>query len=149
MDGIIGGIEVEHQRLRGLVEGGDELLDEDLCYGNETATVGSVFQAAEGGRGGQRLVVVGLVIGKDLPERIVAQGGVIVEVFVAQGDAKDALAQQSALGVGGEFGVAGIGDGVVEGIEQSEAAVGLAQEESTGVGGEVTAVEVGFEAAVT
>jgi hypothetical protein len=72
---------------------------------------------------------------------------VIVEVLVAQGDAEDALAEQGALGVGDELGVAGVGEGVVQRVEQSQASVGFTQEQGPGVGGQVAALEVGLHAA--
>ena len=65
-----------------------------------------------------------------LPERIVAESLVVVEIFVAAGDAKDPLGQQATLGVGDKVGVAGVRDGAVQGVKEAEAAVGLAEEQS-------------------
>jgi hypothetical protein len=43
------------------------------------------------------------------------------------------------------LGVAGIGEGTIEGIEESQAAIDFAEEQSASVGGEGAAGEIGFE----
>jgi hypothetical protein len=78
-----------------------------------------------------------------LPEGIIAESLVVVEVFVAAGDAEDALGQQAALGVGDEVGVAAVGQGVVQGVKQTKAAVGLTREQNPCVGRENTPGQVG------
>ncbi len=80
-----------------------------------------------------------------MPEGIVAEVLVVVEVFAAGGEGEDALGEQPALGVGDEAGVAGVGDGGVEGVDQSELFVGLAEEEGVGVGGDLSGGEVGVD----
>jgi hypothetical protein len=82
-----------------------------------------------------------------LPQRIVAETLVIVEIFLAAGDAKDPLGQQAALRMGDEVGVAGVRQGVVQGVEEAETAVGLTQEQGAGVGGEDAAREVRLKGA--
>ena len=47
--------------------------------------------------GGRRRLAA--AIGEELARRIVAQGVVIVDVFIAQGDARDPLGQESGKGV--------------------------------------------------
>jgi hypothetical protein len=131
-----------------LFKGGDELLDENLGHLEQGAASHAVLQPTEGGCGSQRTLGVGGALGKSLPEGVVAQSRVVVEILVAQSDAQDALGQQAALAVGDQFGVARVGDDPVERVEQPQALVGLAQQRSAGVGGERAAREVGFEATV-
>ena len=76
---------------------------------------------------------------------IVAEGLLVVEVFVAQGQGVDALPEEGALLVDDEEGVPGVGDDAVEGGGESEASVGLAEEQSPGVAGEGAAGEVGLD----
>ena len=63
------------------------------------------------------------------------------------GEDEDPLGEQFALGVRDEGGVAGIGDGGVEGVDQSELLVGLAEQEDAGVGGDLTTGEVRVDCA--
>lgn len=49
--------------------------------------------------------------------------------------------------MGNEFGVAGIGNGGVQGVEQTQAALSLTQQERPGVGGKIAGGEVGLDAA--
>jgi hypothetical protein len=79
-----------------------------------------------------------------LPEGIVAEVLVVVEVFAAGGEGEDPLSEQPALGVGDEAGVAGIGNGVVESVDQSELFISLAEDQNAGVGGDLTAREIGM-----
>jgi hypothetical protein len=60
------------------------------------------------------------------------------------GEGEDPLGEQPALGVGDEAGVAGVGNGVVESVDQSELFVSLAEDQNAGVGGDLTAREIGM-----
>ena len=80
-----------------------------------------VLESAEGrGRGEGGVALDFGVFGGELPEGIVAEVLVVVEVFATGGEGEDALGEQPALGVSDESGVAGIGDGRVEGVDESE-----------------------------
>ena len=67
----------------------------------------------------------------------------VVEVLVAQGDGDDPLGEHGLLVVDDEDGLAGVGDGRVEGVEEAEAVGDLAEQQGAGVGGEPSAAEVG------
>jgi hypothetical protein len=84
------------------------------------------------------------VFGGELPEGIVAEVLVVVEVFAASGEREDPLGEQPALGVCDEVGDAGVGNGVVDGVDQSELFVRPAEEQNAGVGGDLTAREIGM-----
>jgi hypothetical protein len=90
-----------------------------------------------------------LIFGQDLPEGILSEALMIVEILIASGDNGDALGEQGPSGVIDAVGVAGIGDTAVQGVEQSQAFVGLSEEAHSGVGGEGSAREVGLEAMAT
>ena len=54
-------------------------------------------------------------------------------------------ASRALLVVDGEDGMARVGDGVVEGVEESDGVGDLAEEEGAGVGGEPAAEEIGAD----
>ena len=123
---------------------GDEVIDQDRGHPPQGRATDAVLQAAQGRRRGHGGRGVGAgMIGGELPERIVAQALVVVEVFVAAGDAEDALRSKRALRVGDEDRVPRVGDGRVQGVEEAEPAVGLAEQKHAGVGGDDAAREVG------
>jgi len=115
----------------------------------------ALFEALQGGGGGQgRGAVVAAVgaqglalVAGDGQERIAAQGGVIVEVVVAQGLGQEALEQQLAHGVVAVAGVAGVGEGAGQGGAQPQAGIELTQEQDAAVAGEVAAGEIGHDLA--
>src|SRR5512135_2977913 len=63
-------------------------------------------------------------------------------IFVAQGDGRDLLGQQVLLVVADQFGLAGVRQTVVAGLEQSEGSLDLAEEQGSGIGGEPSALEI-------
>ena len=67
----------------------------------------------------------------------------IVEVFVAEGDAEDALCDQGSQVVFDLGWVSRVRDGVGQGLRETDPAVDLAEQEGSGVGGESAAVEIG------
>ena len=67
----------------------------------------------------------------------------VVEVLVAQGDGDDPLGDQGPLVMDDEGRVAGVGDGLIEGAEESGLFADLAEEQRAGVGGEPATLEVG------
>ena len=50
VDGVVGGVEVEHQVVGRLGVGGDELIDQNLGDLDQGLTVDAVLEPAEGGR---------------------------------------------------------------------------------------------------
>jgi hypothetical protein len=82
-------------------------------------------------------------VGGELEGGIGAEGLVVIEVFVAQGDGGDPLCEHRSLVVDDDREPSGIGDGVVEGVEEAEPVADLAEQEGAGVGGEPAAVEIG------
>ncbi len=67
----------------------------------------------------------------------------VVEVFITQGDRRDPLCDHGALVVDDEDGVSGVGDGGVEGVEQTDRVGDLAEQQSPGIGGEPASLKVG------
>ena len=72
-----------------------------------------------------------------------AQGLMVVEILVAQGDGHDPLGDHGLLVMDDEDRVAGVGDGRVEGLEEAGRLADLPEQEGPGVGGEPAAQEVG------
>ena len=146
VDGIVGGVEVEDQFLGRRRLRRDKALDQSGGHLHQVGAADAVLQAAQGGRGGQLGSVVGSgVIDGGLPEGIVTEPLVVVEIFVTASDAKNPLGQQATLRVGNEVRVAGVGDGVVQGVEEAKAAVGLTQKQYAGVRGEDASGEISLE----
>ncbi len=78
-----------------------------------------------------------------LHQGIVAQVLVIVEVLVAERDPEDALGQHVTLLVGDACGVAWVGQGGVQLVDQSQVPIDLAEQQRPAVAGDVAAIEVG------
>ena len=78
-----------------------------------------------------------------LPERIVAQGVVVVEILVALGKAEDALIQELFLRVRNEGRVPIVWQDSAEIPDEPETLFELAQEQQTAVAGDVAALEGG------
>ena len=106
-------------------------------HGQGALAVGAFFESAKRGAGGEGRVAVD----RRLSEQIMAQGVVIVEVFVALDEAEDALAQELLLGVGNEARVAVIGKDLAQILDQAKARVDLADERQATVAGDVAALE--------
>jgi len=148
VDRIVRSVKVQDKAFGRRLERGDESLHEDFGHLKQGTTRDTVLQATEGGSGGEGVLAVGGALSKGLPEGIVSEGGVVVEILVAKSDAKDALGKQGALGVCDPLGIARIRDSAVQGIEQAKAFIDLAQEQSASIRGERTAREVDFKAAL-
>ena len=86
---------------------------------------------------------VAVTAGEELARRVVAQGVVIVDVFVTQGDARDPLGQESGERVDRPGGVAPVGEAGRHAFEQAYPVRPLAQQQDAGVGGDLAAVEGG------
>ncbi len=114
---------------------------------------GGQFQAIERALAGQGLAAVatsrpGLAGGVGLADDggqqgVVPQVVVVVEVFIAQGQAVDPLGEQFFDGVLDEVGVAMIGEAAGELAEDAGDLLDLAEQQCPAVGGDVAAVEIG------
>ena len=76
-------------------------------------------------------------------ERIVAQGVVVVEVFVAQGQGEDPLGDQFVDGVLDQLGIAVVGEAGGESPENAGLGLHLPQQQAAGVRSDGPAVESG------
>lgn len=130
VDGVVGGIEVEDEFLRGRGVRGDEGLDQDGGHTGQVGAGEAVLQATKGGRAGERIgfLLAGLeaAVGEGLKEGVVTEGLVVVEILVSGGQSEDALGQEGALVVLDKPGTARVEDGGVEGVDQTETAVDFA-----------------------
>ena len=102
-----------------------------------------------GGRGG--LTAIGAqrfaLVASHGQEWVTAEGGVVVEVVVAQGFGEEALGQEFAQGVIAIAPVARVGEGLGEAGGEAEADIDLAQEQRAAIAGEVAAGEIGQDLA--
>ena len=94
VDGVVGGVEVEDQVLGRLGVSGDELIDQDLGARDQRLAVDAVLQAAEGRGRGEGQLGIGASSGGHLQHRVGAEGLMVVEILVAQGDGDDPLGEQ-------------------------------------------------------
>jgi hypothetical protein len=98
---------------------------------------GGEFEAVEGTLAGEGLatvsgaeaVVAGRIVlaDEDGEEGIETKSVVVVEVFVAEAEAEDALTEKVGKGVFNEVGVAMIGEAACEGVEEAEGVIDLAE----------------------
>jgi hypothetical protein len=140
--GVMRGVEVQHDLLRRRVVGGDELRHEHAGQAPQRFAVDAVLQSAQRRRAGQRLVGVGRLLGQHRKQGIAAQRGVVVEVFVAQRDAEDALAQHRPLVVHHAGRIARIGQAGGQRVDQPDPPIDLAQQQPAAIRGEPPAAEI-------
>ena len=74
-----------------------------------------------------------------------AQGVVIVEIFIPQRQPVDALAQQIDLPMGDQRRIARIKQDLVERCDQTQVPVNLAQEQDAAIAGNVAPAKVRFD----
>jgi hypothetical protein len=168
MQGIVGGIEVQDEacgRRRVLLQEGihEELLqavhvaDNLLVAAVGVGADGRQFEAVESTLAGQRLATIAgskaVVAGgigladQDGEQRIEAESVVVVEVFVAQAQAEDTLAEELGQGVFDELGVAIVGEAACEGVEEAEGVIDFAEEQAARVRGDDAAIKGGDDLA--
>ena len=94
----------------------------------------AVLQAAQCRWGAQTLIRLGSSdpLGGHLQGRILSQGGVVIEIFVAQGDGEYALRQHLALTVLDQGGMTGIGQAIGDRINQMQPFIHFAEQKNTG-----------------
>lgn len=80
---------------------------------------------------------------EDGQQGVVAQAVLVVEVFVAQAQAEEALHEEFGEGVLDEVGVAVVAEAAGERLDEVELGFDLAEEQSAAVGGDRPAVEAG------
>ena len=113
VDAVVGGVEVEDDLLRRRRVSREEHVDEDLGHPPQRLLRDAVLQPAKRRRRGQRGIALDLgMLGRELPERIVAEVLVVVEVFVARREGEDPLSQQTALRMRDQARIPRIGNGV-------------------------------------
>src|SRR5262245_16591124 len=162
MQRVVGGVQVQHEALRRhqvlLEEGLDEKGLQGIEMGDDllvaAAGVGphrSEFEAVERALAGQgpaavaapqTLVALGIFLAdQDGQEGIVAQGVVVVEVFVAQAQAEDTLPQEFRERVFDPLGVAVIAEAARELLDEAELVLDFAQQQAARIGRDQSAVE--------
>ena len=143
VDAIIGRVEIEDQVLRRGGVGGDELIDQDLGDLDQCLSIDAVLQAAERRRRGEGLIRLGQFAGGNLEGRVGAEGLMIVEILVPQGQRRDPLGDHGALVMDDEHGMTRIWDRRAEGVEESDVVIDLAEQEGPGICGNPSTQEVG------
>jgi hypothetical protein len=133
---VVHGVEVEGQVAGRAVEGGDELVEENIAQPLQGRDRDGVLEAGQGRLAGQ-VAVLGGVVGDELEDGVGAQGVVVVLVRVAGQDAVDAGPDHLHEGVLGEAGVAGVVQGVGEGPGEPDALIEPADREQPGVAGQL------------
>jgi hypothetical protein len=134
---VIDRIQVERQVARRLVEGGDELVKEDVTQPLERLDRDGVLEAGQCRLAGQG-VAIGGASGDELEDGVVTEGVVVVLVLVACEDALDAATDHLQEAVLCEVRVAGVIEGFGKGPRQADALVELADGEQPGITGELT-----------
>jgi hypothetical protein len=135
------------QELLDLRQVGDDLLVPAVGLGAD----GGEFQAVEralAGQGGAAIAGARPVLAGGVglasqhgQQRIVAQPVVVVEVFVAQAQAEDALLEQLRDGVFDQVGVAVVGETSGELVEEMELRLDFAEQQAAAIAGDGPAVE--------
>src|SRR5579883_1459450 len=143
VDAIVGRVEVEDQVLRRGGVGGDELIDQDLGDLDQCLSIDAVLQTAESRRRGEGLIRLGQFAGGDLEGQVIAEGLMVVEILVSQGQRRDPLGDHGALVMDDEHGMTRIWDRRVKGVEESDAVIDLAEQEGPGICGNLSTQEVG------
>ena len=145
VDGIVGGVEVQDQFLRNGRLRTNEHLDENLRHGGQGLAIDTVLQPAQGRRRRQRQILLNASFAQDLKQGVFPQTLVVVEVFIALGDAEDSLGQQGPLRMDDKEWMAWIGDTSIEGVDQSEGSIRLSQQQGPAIGGQFAALEISLD----
>jgi hypothetical protein len=121
---VIHGIQVERQVTGRGVEGGDELVEEDVMQPQEGLDADGILEARQRGLAGQVVVLRGAV-GDQLEDRVGVQGVVVIPVPLAGQDAVDAGADHLREPVLGKPGVARVVESVGESPREPDALIEL------------------------
>jgi hypothetical protein len=142
VNAIVGGVEVEDEFLGWAFERSDELIDKYAAHPRQRLAGHAVLETAERGRGCQWRLLVRHALGQRLHHGIATEGVVIVEVFIAQCNAMDALRQQGLYVVDNLLRSARIGDAARQGLGQADLAIHLTKQQPAGVRGQPAAFEI-------
>jgi hypothetical protein len=116
-------------------------LDQKLCHANQRLPGSPILEPAQCRRRCQR----SFLFGENLKQRILSQGVEVIEVFVTQRDAIDALPDHVEKGVFDEIRIARIGDTSSQARGEFQLPIGLAQKQRAGIGCYIPALEIGAE----
>ena len=145
MDGIVGGIEVEHQFLWRRVERGDEILHHRLMGRPRPLPVRRPLQPAHRRRTGQpRVTPTGA-----LQHQIVAQPVMIVDVLMAQRQRKRPLTQQGQQPMTDLAGLAPVDQPPRQPRQQADPPVRRRQQHGATVRGDIAAGKIRLDATPT
>lgn len=137
---VVGGTEVEVERLLGWPpERADELLDHFLVDGDRPVPIGLLLEATQRGLAGQHAVG----IDGGLQGDVVTQRLVVVEILVAQRQAKHALPNQGFGAMQAALRIAVITQPASDSAGQAHLAVELPQQQDATVRGDLAAIEAG------
>ena len=157
MHRIIGGVKVQNdlgrRRLVHLVSPVrpvrfDEQFHQELIDPYAGLSIDAVLQAAERRGRSQGTIRIhiaaaaaGSSIGRQLQDQVVAQRGVIIEVFPTAGNRQHALSDEGALIVLDVQGIAWVGDQLIHAVQQVDAAVHFTQQEHSAIGADRSGVK--------
>ena len=141
VDRIIRGIEVQDQLRRRRGVRGNEVLHQHFGHRHQHRPGDAVLQPAQGWRAGQGQVFSDAPLGGQLHQRVFPQTLMVVQVFIAQRDAVDSLAEHRQLLVHDQVLVTGIGNDNIQLRRQTQPPVGLPQQQCPRVTGQAPAVK--------
>ena len=139
----VGGVEVQHQTLRPPALRRHELVEQHPVQADRVRPRRGLLPTTQGGRTGQHRVARG----RRLQPGIVAQGLVVVEIFVAQHQRVQALSDQRYQPVLAARLAPRIMEHPRRRLTQTEAPVDLEQQRAAAVAGDVAAAELDLDLA--
>ena len=140
VQGVVGGIEVQHQLFGRGLEAGDELIHQHLMQSPGRLLIGPLLQPAQcGGAGDFPVNTDGC-----LYRHVLAQRTVVAEVLPAQCQSIDTLAQHVAHAMLDQHRAARISDTARCLLDQAQLAVRLCQQHDTAIAGHAAAVKAAF-----
>jgi hypothetical protein len=110
---VIDGVQFERQVVGRALEGGEELVEEDVTQALEGPDGDGVLEAEQRGLAGQ-VAILRRAVGDELEDGVGAEGIVVVLVLLACEDALDAGPDHRQEGVLAEAGIAGVVKGLSE-----------------------------------
>ena len=141
VDPVVSGIEIQNQLAGRLRKGSDECFHQHARERRCRRTIRAVLQAAKG-RTGSKLIAP---VDGTLPGQIAAQGVVIVEIFIAQRQAIDALPQQIDLAMRNQLPSARIVDRPIQRFSQAKVPIDLPQKDHPTVTGNIASGKTAFD----